>query len=62
MIRAADGVEHSLYAPLSGWVVEINSELLANPDLARRQPEHSGWLLRLAPQNLDREIANLAPG
>lgn len=61
VVRAADGVDHSLHSPLSGVVLEINTEVLDNPSLASKDPEHAGWLLRLMPQNLDAEIPNLSP-
>jgi glycine cleavage system H lipoate-binding protein len=32
-----------------------------DPKLAGRDPEGAGWLFRLEPQNLDREIPNLEP-
>ena len=61
MIQASDAVEHSLYSPLSGWVVEINQTVLEEPNLAARDSEYRGWLLRLVPRELDKEIANLSP-
>ncbi len=61
VVLAADGVEHSLYSPLSGWVLEVNPAVLEHPALAGSDPEHLGWLLRLVPQALDREIPNLSP-
>lgn len=61
VIHASDAVQHSLYSPLSGRVVEINETVLEEPSLAARDPEHQGWLLRLAPLELDKEIPNLSP-
>ncbi len=61
VIRAADGVEHSLHAPVSGRVVEVNREVAEDAGLAGRDSEGAGWLLRLEPQNPDREIQNLVP-
>jgi CheY-like chemotaxis protein/glycine cleavage system H lipoate-binding protein len=61
VIQASDAVEHSLYSPLSGWVVEINQTVLEEPNLAARDSEYRGWLLRLVPRELDKEIANLSP-
>lgn len=61
IIRAVDGVEHQLYSPLSGRVVEINQTVLEKPGLAAGDPEGAGWLLRLAPADLAKELPNLAP-
>ncbi len=61
VVRAEDGVEHYLHAPLSGRVVEVNREVQEDPELAVRDPGGDGWLLRLEPQDADREIENLVP-
>lgn len=61
VVRAEDGVEHYLHAPLSGRVVEVNSLVQKEPELSVREPLGDGWLLRLEPQDLDREIENLVP-
>jgi CheY-like chemotaxis protein len=61
LIRAEDGVEHSLYSPLSGRVLEINRAVVEDASLANRQPEGEGWLLRLEPRDQEREVLNLVP-
>ena len=48
-----------LISPLSGTVVEINSELQSNPTLINEDPFGKGWLLILEPSNLDKELPNL---
>lgn len=37
-----------LYAPLTGRVVAVNTDLDANPDLVNSAPYAAGWLLDLA--------------
>ncbi len=59
VVRADDGVEHHLHSPLSGKVLEINKTAMENAALALQDPEGEGWLLRLGPQNLKREVENL---
>ena len=61
VVQATDGVDHSVHSPLSGTVLEINTEVLNNPPLASSDPEHGGWLLRLMPKDLDAELPNLSP-
>jgi CheY-like chemotaxis protein/glycine cleavage system H lipoate-binding protein len=61
VVRAEDDVEHDLHSPLSGRVLEVNKKLEENAGLAAQDPEGSGWLLRLAPENPDSEIENLMP-
>jgi glycine cleavage system H protein len=34
-------------APISGEVVEVNSEALENPDIVNSEPYGSGWLLKV---------------
>ena len=34
-------------APISGEVIEVNSEALDNPDIVNGEPYGSGWLLRV---------------
>lgn len=59
VVRTEDGVEHYINAPLSGRVVEINDRLEDDVELALRDPEGEGWLLRLEAQDLEKELARL---
>ena len=34
-------------APITGEVIEVNSEALQNPDLVNAEPYDTGWLLRV---------------
>jgi glycine cleavage system H protein len=36
-----------LFAPVSGEVVETNSELASNPELVNGDPFGKGWMLRI---------------
>lgn len=38
-----------IYSPISGEVVEINEELLENPQLINEDPYGKGWLFRVKP-------------
>ena len=62
LIRAVDSVEHSIYCPLSGRVLEVNQTVLGDPRLVESSPEEAGWLFRLAPLHAEREIPNLVRG
>lgn len=46
MVEARNGVSE-LYAPFSGTVLEVNSELLDNPALINDDPYDSGWLAEI---------------
>ncbi len=40
-----------LYAPLSGKVVEVNKNLLADPTAVNQSPYDSGWMIKIELQN-----------
>ena len=48
-----------LVAPVSGTVESINEELEAKPDLVNEDPYNEGWLLIVAPTNLDAELKEI---
>jgi glycine cleavage system H protein len=64
MLRAGRRIGHMeseeasspLEAPLSGEVLEVNAEVIENPDLINSDPYATGWLLRIRiedPQELE---------
>jgi CheY-like chemotaxis protein/glycine cleavage system H lipoate-binding protein len=59
LILASDAVEHSVYSPLSGRVLEINQAAIDDPRLIQSSPEQAGWLFRLLPTNADKELPDL---
>jgi glycine cleavage system H protein len=38
-----------IYCPISGEVIEINEDLLENPQLINEDPYGKGWLMRIRP-------------
>lgn len=52
----------SVKSPLSGSVTRVNEALEERPELVHRSPYEAGWLLELAPSDLDAEQAHLAIG
>lgn len=45
-----------IYSPVAGKVVEINSQLLDDPELIQEDPYEEGWLLRIeASEEIDEE-------
>lgn len=42
-----------LYLPIAAEIVEINPELQENPQLVNEDPYGKGWLVKVAPKNLD---------
>jgi glycine cleavage system H protein len=40
-----------LYAPVSGEVLEVNTELVDNPELVNQDPYEKGWMLKIKISN-----------
>ena len=45
-----------LYSPLTGEVVVINEAVVSHPELINQSPYHDGWLIKIAPENMDEWI------
>ncbi|MEM4704101.1 MAG: glycine cleavage system protein GcvH [Candidatus Bathyarchaeia archaeon] len=48
-----------LVAPVSGEVLEVNSEVQSKPELLNEDPYGKAWLIVVKPSNLQAELANL---
>jgi glycine cleavage system H protein len=48
-----------ILSPLSGTIDEINEEIESSPELINEEPYEEGWLLVLAPTNLEEELGEL---
>ena len=48
-----------LIAPISGTIEKVNEELESKPELINEDPYGEGWLLIVAPTNLDAELKNI---
>lgn len=51
----------SVYSPISGRVVEVNTELLDNPEIINESPYREGWIARLEVLNRDELESLLTP-
>lgn len=47
-----------VYSPISGEIVEVNTELENSPELINEDPYGEGWIALLKPANLE-EVKNL---
>ncbi|MDW8031997.1 MAG: glycine cleavage system protein H [Aquificaceae bacterium] len=47
---------------VEGEVVERNEELFDNPEIINEDPYGRGWIARIKPDNLERDIGNLVTG
>jgi glycine cleavage system H protein len=48
-----------LVAPITGEILEINTEVQSKPELLNEDPYGKAWLLIVRPTNLQAELANL---
>ncbi len=48
-----------LYSPISGEVVEVNSELASTPEIINREPYSGGWIVKIRPSKFDSDKAVL---
>lgn len=48
-----------LYAPVSGEIEEVNEDVEDNPKICNDDPYGEGWVVKIAPSSLDKEIGNL---
>jgi glycine cleavage system H protein len=48
-----------LVAPISGTIEAVNEELESKPELVNEDPYGEGWLLIVAPTNLDAELKEI---
>ena len=46
-----DGARHGIMCPLSGRVLEINSDVQEKPSLVEKDPYFKGWLYRILPSD-----------
>ncbi len=58
-IVSGNSITHRILSPLSGRIIENNSELLKDHDLINRDPFFNGWLTRIIPQDREREVVYL---
>jgi len=48
-----------LIAPISGEILEVNTEVQSKPELLNEDPYEKAWLLVVKPANLQAELAGL---
>ncbi len=48
-----------IYMPISGEIIEVNTELNEKPELVNQDPYGKGWIAKIQPENLEKELKNL---
>ena len=48
-----------IYAPVSGEIVEVHSDLTTKPEQIAESPYEDGWLIKIKPSRLHEDLENL---
>jgi len=48
-----------LYSPVSGEIAEVNEDVEDNPKICNDDPYGKGWIIKISPSNLDKDLSNL---
>ena len=48
-----------VYSPISGLVLEVNSELSDAPELVNKSPYEKGWIVIIQPDDLTKDLPSL---
>jgi len=48
-----------VYSPISGVVLEVNSELSDAPELVNKSPYEKGWITMIRPDDLTKDLPSL---
>jgi glycine cleavage system H lipoate-binding protein len=62
MALIKQGQKASCLAPVDGAIAEVNARVREKPSLIHDDPYGEGWLLKIKPTNLQRNLANLSYG
>jgi len=57
-----DGKSINILSPVNGKVVEINKDIIHEPELLNKDPYQKGWLLKVKPSKLKTDEKNLLSG
>lgn len=58
-IISGNSMAHRVVSPVSGRIIENNTELMKDHDLINRDPFFNGWLTRIMPQDKERDVTHL---
>lgn len=48
-----------IYMPIGGKIVEVNNELLDNPQLLNESPYEKAWLVKIESENFNSDVVDL---
>jgi CheY-like chemotaxis protein len=59
-ITSADGAEHAVMCPISGRIVAVNVDAVAQPPIIEKDPYFAGWLYRVLPCDPAADLQHLS--
>lgn len=48
-----------IFTPISGKVIGVNTKLAENPELLNQDPYEDGWIIKVRPANLKKDLEKL---
>lgn len=48
-----------MYMPISGKIVEVNNDLLDNPELLNQSPFKDAWMIKIEAENFNADVVDL---
>jgi len=48
-----------VFTPISGEIIEANEELAESPELLNKDPYNDGWIMKIRPTNLKKDLEKL---
>ena len=48
-----------IFSPLAGEIIEVNAKLEDAPELVNESPYEDGWMFKLKPSNMEKDLAAL---
>lgn len=49
-------------SPVTGEIVAVNENLATDAQLLNKSPYHQGWVIKMKPENLDEDLADMVTG
>lgn len=48
-----------VFTPITGEVIEVNEKLAESPELINKDPYNDGWIMKVCPTNLKKDLEKL---
>jgi len=48
-----------VFSPVSGDIIEVNEKLAESPELLNKDPYNDGWIIKVRPTNLKKDLEKL---